>query len=378
MRIQDAAGLAARRSEKWAQYPPDVLPVWVAEMDVPVAPAITAALRAAIDRDDLGYTPSSYPALRHAFAGFAGRRLGWPVDPDAVTLLPDVMTGVCELLRLLVPPGSDVVVNPPVYPPFFSRVTEAGCRVAEVPLAPGGGLDLDGIGRAFAAGAGAIVLCNPHNPGGRVPDTAELTALAELAADHGAWVLSDEIHAPLVLPGAAHVPFLTVSPAAAEHGIALTSASKGFNLAGLKAAVAVTASDRAAAVVARLPEDLYDRAGLLGLLGSEAAFTDADDWLDEVLALLDGNRDLLAGLLAERLPGVVLTRPQASYLAWLDCRALGLGDDPAAVFLERGRVALSRGPDYGTQGAGFARLNIGTSPAIVTEAVDRMAVALGR
>jgi cystathionine beta-lyase len=200
----------------------------------------------------------------------------------------------------------------------------------------------------------------------------------ELAADHGAWVLSDEIHAPLVLPGAAHVPFLTVSPAAAEHGIALTSASKGFNLAGLKAAVAVTASDRAAAVVARLPEDLYDRAGLLGLLGSEAAFTDADDWLDEVLALLDGNRDLLAGLLAERLPGVVLTRPQASYLAWLDCRALGLGDDPAAVFLERGRVALSRGPDYGTQGAGFARLNIGTSPAIVTEAVDRMAAALGR
>jgi cystathionine beta-lyase len=377
VRFTDVAGLAARRSEKWARYPPDVLPVWVAEMDFPVAPAVKAALHAAVDRDDLGYSPATCPALQRSFAGFAARRLGWAADPDAVTLLPDVMTGVTELLRLLVPPGSGVVINPPVYPPFFSRVAEAGCRVTEVPLTPGGALDLDGVARALAAGARAVVLCNPHNPGGRVPGRDELAALAELAASSGVWVLADEIHAPLTLAGAASVPFLTVSPAAAEWGIALTSASKTFNLAGLKAAVAVTASDWAATQVARLPGDLYDRAGLLGMLAAEAAFTDGDDWLDEVLGILDANRDLLARLLAEQLPGVTLVRPQASYLAWLDCRALGLGDDPAAVFLERGRVALSRGLDYGTQGAGFARLNLGTSPAIVAEAVRRMAAAAG-
>jgi cystathionine beta-lyase len=190
-------------------------------------------------------------------------------------------------------------------------------------------------------------------------------------------VLADEIHAPLVLPGAEHVPFLSVSEAAAERGIAFTSASKGFNVAGLKAAVAVTASDRAAAQIAQLPPGVEERAGLLGVLAAEAAFLHGDAWLDDLLAQLDARRRQLGALLAERLPEVRWTPPQASYLAWLDCRPLGLGDEPAQAFLERGRVALGRGLDFGPPGAGWARLTFGTSAELLEEAVARMAAAVG-
>lgn len=367
--------LLERRSWKWAAYPDDVLAAWVAEMDLPLAAPIRAALREAIDRDDLGYVPADYPRLREAFAGFAMRRLHWPVDAEQVIVVPDVMIGVTEFLRVLLEPGDGVAVTPPVYPPFFSSVEEAGCRVLEVPLAADGSLDVKGLGRAYASGTRALLLCNPHNPTGRVPLRSELVALAEQAAEYEAWVLSDEIHAPLVLPGAEHVPFLTVSPAAAERGVAFTSASKAFNLAGLKTGVAVIGGAAQRIVTGRLPSGLHYRAGHLGMLAAEAAFTHGDDWLDQLLTLLDENRRRLGTLLAEHLPELAYTPPQATFLAWLDCRPLGLGDDPAQVFLERGRVALSRGLDFGRGGAGHARLNIGTSPALLEEAVRRMAAA---
>ncbi len=219
-----------------------------------------------------------------------------------------------------------------------------------------------------------LVLVNPHNPTGRVLPRPVLERIAELCAAHGAWVLADEIHAPLVLEGATHTPWLEVSDAARERGIALTSASKAFNLAGLKTALVVTASDRARDAVSRMPS-LADRAGLLGVVAAEAAFTDGDRWLDSVLARLSANRALLGERLAAELPAVAWTPPQATFLAWLDCRALGLGDDPAAHFLAHGHVALSRGLDYGREGAGFVRLNFATSPEHLAEAVRRMRIA---
>ncbi len=379
LEVRPLAVLRERRSEKWTQYPPDVLPAFLAELDFPLAPPVAAALRAAVARDDLGYVSARQPALFEAFAGFASRRLGWEVDPGQVTVVPDVMVGVAELLRTLGRDGASdaVVVSSPVYPPFFATVAEVGCRVVDVPLAPGdASLDLDGIAAALRAGARAVLLCNPQNPTGRVALRAQLEALAELAVAHGAWVLSDEIHAPLTLPGHAHVPFLTVSEEAAECGVAFTSASKAFNVAGLKAAVVVTASPRAAAQVARIPPEIAERTGLLGVLAAEAAFTEGDAWLDAAIATIDANQRRLPALLAGRLPGVACTPAQATYLAWLDCRALGLGDDPAAVFLERGRVALGRGLDFGPPGAGHARLTIGTSWELVEEAVSRMAAAV--
>jgi cystathionine beta-lyase len=375
LETDDLATLQARRSEKWARHGPGVLASTTAEMDFPLARPVADALHAAIDRHDLGYAPPAPRALAEAFAGFAARRLGWTVDPEQVTLVPDVMAGIVELCRVLVAPAEGVAFATPAYPPFFSDLPQARVELRELALRPDRTLDPAALEVTLRAGTRVLVLANPHNPTGHVLTRAELERIADACAAHDAWVLADEIHAPLVLRGARHTPWLEVSDAARERGVALSSASKAFNVAGLKAAVAVTASARARNAVARLP-DLADRAGLLGVVAAEAAFADGDEWLDAVLARLASNRERLGERLAHDLPGVRWTPPEGTYLAWLDCRALGLGDDPAATFLERGRVALSPGLDYGRAGAGHVRLNFGTSPELVEEMVRRMAAAL--
>ncbi len=361
--------LRLRHSAKWKKYPPDVLPSWVAETDFPLALPIREALLAAISRDDTGYAmPGKLPQV---FAGFAARRFGWEVEPARVRLVVDTMSGVLELVRGLTAPGDGVVVNPPVYAPFFMATREAGRRIVHVPLVDGR-LDLDGLGRAFAAGARAYLLCHPHNPTGRTHERAELEAVAALADRYGVTVISDEVHAPMTLPGATHVPYLTVGD-----GVCVTSASKTWNLAGLKCAVIVAGSEAMDARLAeRIPPYLGAHASLFGVLAATAAFEHGDEWLDALLRHLDRNRVLLGELLGEHLPAVRYVPPDAGYLAWLDCSELGLGIDPAEVFLERGRVALGGGPIFGEQGRGFARVNFGTSGALLEEAVRRMALAI--
>ncbi len=373
------AALRARRSAKWRTFGEDVLPAFVAELDVELAAPVRDALAEAVARGDTGYADPQGQALPEAYAAFSARRFGWAPDPAQVAVVPDVMVGITELLRALTAPGDPVVVNPPVYPPFFGVLKEVGRPLAEAPLARDGDgwvLDLDAVERAFAAGARAWLLCHPHNPTGGVLDRAQLEAVAELAERHDVVVLSDEIHAPLALPGAPpHVPLVTLAP---DHAITLSSASKAINLAGQKCAVLATAGERMRRAVARLPIEVRYRTGHLGVLASTAAFVEGDAWLDALVAELAENHALLARLLPEALPGARLAPAQATYLAWLDLTALGLGDDPAAAFLEHGRVALSRGPTFGALGAGHARLNVGTSPALVREAVDRMAAATAR
>jgi cysteine-S-conjugate beta-lyase len=372
--------LRRRTSAKWRTHPPDVLPLPVAEMDFPLARPVAEALHAAVRRSDLGYASPS-PELAEALAGFAVRRWGWPVDPAQVTLAPEVGVAVVEVLRLLLQPGDRVVINPPVYDSFFPWAAEVGCRLVEVPLqqtGDGWALDLDAVQSAFQDGARVYLLCSPHNPTGTVHHRQDLERLAALAARYGVTVLSDEIHAPLVLPGRAHHPFVSVSPEAAGHGIVFTSTSKAWNLAGLKCAAIVTADPATRRLVERLPEELPWRVGQLGVLGSIAAFQEGEPWLDEVLGVLDHHRQYLAELLAARIPAIRYRPPEASYLAWLDCTALDLGEDPSAVFLARGRVALSPGPSFGRQGIGHVRLNMGTSRQILAAAVDRMASAIGR
>jgi cysteine-S-conjugate beta-lyase len=368
--------LRLRRSAKWRFYDEDVLPAWVAEMDFPLAAPIKIALAEAVELDDTGY---GYPAalgLAEAFAEFAKARLDWEVDPAGVSPAPDVVNAITSLLRTIAKPGDRIVINTPVYHPFFAVIEEVGCELAEVPLVDEQ-LDVDAIDAEFRAGAVALILCSPHNPTGTLPTEGQLKTLAAAAAQHGAWVLSDEIHSPLTLPGAHHVPFLSVSDDAREHGIALCSASKAFNLAGLQCAQFVTASERAAAVVEKLPF-AATHAGHFGALATVAAYRDGAPWLDDVIAVLDHNRALLAELLATDLPEIGYTPPRAGYLTWLDLRALDLGDDPTEALLERGRVALNPGPSFGPQGKGFARMNIGTSPALVEEAVKRIGKAVGR
>lgn len=375
LQVPDLATLHQRRSEKWSEHEPDVLASTVAEMDFPLAPEVSAALHAAIDRHDLGYTPPTGTQLPAAFADFARRRLGWAVDQDQISLVPDVMAGLIELCRVLVEPGHQVAFFTPAYPPFFNELPQARVELVQLSLGPGYVVDLDGLEAALVGGVRALVLANPHNPTGRVLPRAELEQIAELCASYDCWVLADEIHAPLVLHGATHTPWLEVSDAAREYGIALSSASKAFNVAGLKAALMITASDRARAAAERVPQ-LTDRVGILGVIAAEAGFTYGDRWLNALLDQLAANRQLLGDLLTAELPKIKWTPPEASYLAWLDFRALGLGEDPAQAFLTHGHLALSAGLNYGPEGAGFARLNFGTSPEHVTEAVRRMAPAI--
>jgi cystathionine beta-lyase len=366
--------LRKRRSAKWGLYGPDVLPAWVAEMDYPIAEPMKRVLHAAVDDDDCGYADPA--GLGGSFAPWAKARWGWDVKPEDVNVVCDVVTGLAEILRVATAPGDGIVIEPPVYHPFAATVRQLGRVVVPAPLlrtADGHAPDLDAIERAYASGARVHLLCSPHNPTGLVYPEAALVRIAELADRHGVLVLADEIHAPLTLPGAVHKAFPAVSAAAARRSIVLTSASKTWNLAGLKAAVMVACSDESRAVLAKLPPDTPYHAGHLGVLAARAAFLQGGEWLASTLAILDRNRALLGELLREHLPAVRYVPPQAGYLAWLDCSALGLGNDPAKAFLVRGKVALSPGPSFGAEGAGFARLNIGTTRALLEDAVRRMA-----
>lgn len=376
LRTLSPAELHRRTSMKWRRYPPDVLPVWVAEMDVPLAEPIVRVLSEAVALGDTGYAEGTEFAA--ALADFADARWGWRPDIERTRLVPDVMLGVVEVLKLVTGPGDAVVLNPPVYPPFYQFVEHLDRRVVEAPLDAAGRLDMATLEAAFAdAAAGgrpaAYLLCSPHNPTGTVHTRDELAAVGEVAARYGVRVVSDEIHAPLVFPGAGYVPYLSLP--CGEDAFALISASKAWNLAGLKAGLAV-AGARAAEELKRMPEEVGHGASHLGVLAHTAALRDGGPWLDALLADLDENRLLLGELLTERLPEIGYRLPEGTYLAWLDCGPLGLADDPAAVFLERGRVALSSGRPFGTGGAGHARFNFATTPQLLDEAVERMARAV--
>lgn len=369
--------LRQRTSMKWRTYPEDVLPLWVAEMDVPLAEPVVRAVTDALHLGDTGYPAGT--AYAEALAAFAGKRWGWEgLAVERTAIVPDVMLGVVEMLKLVTGPGDTVIVNPPVYPPFYLFAEHMDRRVAQAPLGADGRIDLGVLESSFrqAVAGGrraAHLLCNPHNPTGTVHTEEELSAVARLAERYGVRVVADEIHAPLVLDGAGFVPYLSVP--GAERGLSLMSASKGWNLPGLKAALAV-AGPGAAADLDRMPEEVGHGPSHVAVIAHTAALRDGVTWLDALLTGLDGNRRLLADLLAEHLPAVRYRPGDATYLAWLDCRALGLGDDPADVFLHRGRVALSSGPPFGTGGTGHVRLNLAASQEVLTEAVRRMAAAL--
>ncbi|MEU6405078.1 aminotransferase class I/II-fold pyridoxal phosphate-dependent enzyme [Streptomyces sp. NPDC046985] len=370
--------LRRRTSMKWRTHPADVLPLWVAEMDVPVAEPVVRAVTDALALGDTGYPAGS--AYAEALAAFAAERWGWDGLAVARTALaPDVMLGAVEMLKLVTGPGDPVVVSSPVYPPFFQFIEHMDRQVVEAPLGADLRLDPDALEEAFGraaarGGRAAYLLCSPQNPTGTVHTADELAALAALADRYGVRVVADEIHAPVLAADAEFTPYLSVP--GAENGLSLMSASKGWNLPGLKAAVAI-AGPAAAADLARMPEEVGHGASHLGVIAHTAALREGGRWLDALLAGLDRNRLLLADLLAARLPAVAHRPGRATCLAWLDCRGLGLGDDPAQVFLDRGRVALNSGLPFGAGGAGHVRLNLGTSPDVITEAVRRMTAAVG-
>ncbi len=370
--------LAERQSAKYRTYGADVIPAWIAEMDFPLAAPIAQALHSAIDRSDTGY--QSGQGLREAFVDFAARTWDWTVAPSRVTGIPDVLSGVDWGIRLLTNPGEGVVITTPVYPPFFTTIRDIAERaIVDVPLANVEGaysLDIPALAEAFARPeVTAFVLCSPHNPTGTVPTSEELEQIAMLARDHGVAVISDEIHAPLTMPGVRHTPYLTVAGVDAK-AIALVSASKAWNLPGLKCAQLVSTEATSVVVRKRLPKEILYGTGHFGVIASVAAYRDGEEWREQVLGILDANRFAVADLLAEHAPRARYVPPQASYLAWIDLSAYGMGDDPSDALLREGRVAVNAGPTFGHGGEGRVRLNMATSPAILTEVIARMGQVL--
>ncbi|HET9631063.1 MAG TPA: aminotransferase class I/II-fold pyridoxal phosphate-dependent enzyme, partial [Terrabacter sp.] len=327
----------SRTSVKWGVHPADVIPMWIAEMDSSPCPAVVEAVSSAVARGDTGYALTE--AYAAEVASFADAEWGWCFDPGTTTRVADVLTGVTHLLRLFTDEGGPVVVSPPVYNAFYDVIAACGRQVVEAPLGSGARLDIERLATVFAdvttgGRRAAYVLCNPHNPTGTVHSPDELTALARVADAHGVRVVSDEIHGPLVLPGSTFTPYLSLP--GTERGVTVTSASKAWNLAGLKAAIMVPGAE-SVGDLRRLHPFVTFGASHLGVIAQTAAFRDGRAWVHRLVDELDANRQLLTRLVSEQLPGARLVQPQSTYLAWLDLRGLALGDDPAAELVRRAR-----------------------------------------
>lgn len=364
-----------RSSIKWRRFEPDVLPMFVAEMDFAVATEVRSALTRAVAHSDIGYVNG--PAeLAPAFSSFANNRWGWQVDHRHIHLATDVATGVVEALRVFRPEGGRLVLHTPTYPGFFEMLQELNFETIELPLQHTSQhirLDLEAIEREFAQGATAFILCNPMNPHGVAFEHAELTALAELAAQHNVFVISDEIHAPLTHSTAKFSPFAPIAAAAGALSATAISASKGWNLAGAKCSLLVAADDRSEQVLKHLPPEVLTRTSILGLHASIAAFTDGVAWLDRAITQIELNQALFASLAESELSEVGYQPGHAGYFAWLDFRRAGLGEQPVKRILGDAKVALNNGDFFGTGGNGFARLNLAAAPNTIVRGVHRIA-----
>ena len=373
--------LRAVGSLKWTRHP-DKIGAFIAEMDFGTAPVVAQAMHEAVDSGLLGYLPDGLvTGLGKSFSRFARERYDWDVPPERVRPLADVAAGLVAAIEHFSEPGSPVILPTPAYMPFVWMPLTVGRQVIQVPLMNHDGrygYDLDALDAAFEAGGNLLVLVNPHNPTGRVLGPDEMRAVAEVVDRHGGRVFSDEIHAPLVYDGRRHVPYSTVSDAAANHTVTAVSASKAWNLPGTKCAQLVLSNDRDAETWAEHGHMFEHGASTLGVVANIAAYASGGSWLDEVRGHLDGTRTLLADLIAEHLPEIGYTPPEGTYLAWLDGRALGLGDHPAEFFLEHAGVALTDGSESGEVGAGFMRYNFATPRAIVEQTVTQLADALRR
>ena len=371
--------LAKKLSVKWSRDPDDVLAAWVADMDFPIAPPIKRAMQNVLDIDDLGYPGYDLrDAVRQAFVDRMAARFDWHIDLEDTWLLTTVVQGLHFAPTIGSKPGDGVVVQMPIYTPFLKAIDQLGRRRIEAPLGRDGDryvVDAEILEAAIDETTTVLMLCNPHNPTGRVFTIDELTAIADVAERHNLLVIADEIHQDLLHDGNVHEVFARVAPNVAARTITLTAASKSFNLAGNRCALVHFGSPELRGKLETMTHRMVGEVSIMGHLATLAAWTDPESqvWFDEMLAYVDGNRRFFAEALAEQIPQSRHAMPEATYLSWVDLSACGLGDNPAEVLLERGRLALGIGPEYGDQGTGFVRMNLATSRHIVAEAVDRIA-----
>ncbi len=376
-----AADLRARGSAKWTAPGPGGFGAAIAEMDFGTAPPVLEALSQLVGEAAFGYLPPRLAAdLADACASFQQRRYGWDIDPDSVRLVPDVVRVLELAITYYSRPDSAVILPTPAYMPFLKVPRALGREIIQVPMATGAdgraALDLDGIEDAFRAGGHLLILCNPHNPLGRVSSGAELAELTAVVDRHGGRVFADEIHGPLVYPGSRHVPYAATSGTTAHHTITAVSASKAFNLPGLRCAQAILTAE----ADRRQWDDVVGFAARgasnPGVVANAAAYRYGEPWLTEVLGYLDESRRLLGSLLAELAPQIRYRPPEGTYLAWLDCTALDLPDSPGALLAERAQLTVVDGPEFGRGFDGFIRLNFGTPQPVLREMVTRLAAVL--
>lgn len=372
--------LRAREGVKWRRYPPEVLPAFVADMDFAVAPAVREVIERLVERNDFGYGQmEDGERVARAFARRMQARYGWDVDPELIFCPVDVVQGIVAVIAALTAPGDGVVAQTPVYPPFLGAVKNTGRRLVENPLVDDGDrlvVDSDGLRSAVDAGTRMILLCNPHNPTGRVLTRGELEAIAAVALERNLTIVSDEIHSELLYPPARHIPIASLGPDVAARTVTLTSATKSFNIAGLRCSVAAFGSaalrDR---FVAGIPDHLLGRPNRFGVEATITSWAHGDEWLQRVLGYLELNRRRVADTVCAA--GIRHHPPEGTYLAWLDCTTLGLpGGSPYEFFLERAKVGLSDGAEFGSPGTGCVRLNFATSAQVLERILDRMTSAL--
>ncbi|MFC4222776.1 MalY/PatB family protein [Lysinibacter cavernae] len=379
-RMPSVQQLRERGTVKWNTYPEDVLPLWVAEMDLPTAPPILDALEAAIRRENFGYPLADHPRLQAATAEWHRRRYGAAINPDFVHDVPGVLTGLRIAIDSFTEAGTAVILPIPSYPPFLDVIRQSGREVIEIPMlnpTSSPAYDFDAIERAFASGAGSIILCNPHNPLGRAFTLPELTRLSQIVAQYGGRVLSDEIHAPLVY-GSAHVPYATISDEAATHTVTITAASKAWNIAGLKCAQVILSSSADQDVWAGIHHLIPQGATTLGMEATIAAYSEGGPWLDETLNYLRGNRDRVVAWANDVVPEARMVAPEATYLGWIDFAEADLPGDPYDFFLGEAKVALNPGRHFGSASAASTRINFGTTAPVLERALEAMTGAIQR
>ncbi len=377
MNADSFGNFANRSSSKWRRYPEDVLPMHVAEMDFEVSPAIRDRIKDLTDRSDLGYT-GPIPEVAKSFEAFALDRWGWQIAPEQLKLATDVGVAAVEILRVLTKPGDKVLVNSPVYSSFYHWIEEVHAEVADAPLVLRGDdwvLDLSAMEDAFKDGVKVYMLCSPQNPVGRVHSAKELTAVAELADKYGVTVVSDEIHAPL--SWVPFTPYLALGPAAHRTGVTITSSSKAWNVAGLKAAFLLTQGSEIQARLKGMPDAMHWRTSLVGAFAMESAFSHSVDWLDDAVNQIQDNLSFFQHEVSKKLPKAKLFNMESTYLVWVDLSAYRV-DKVQQVLLQQGKVAVVPGEDHAPEDeySHFVRFNIASSKARISEAVSRMSKVL--
>lgn len=366
-------------SIKWDRYPRDVLPLWVADMDFPSPPEIFNAIRDRLAHPFLGYGKKD-DELLEIICDWVDRRYRWKIKPEWILLVPGVVTGMNWAIEAFIEKDEKICFHTPVYPPFLNFAEHAGVESIEIPLYNSGKgffIDFGEFSKLLDQKVKIYALCNPHNPVGRVFDRTELEKTAEICLIKKTLIFSDEIHCDLIYDGREHIPIASLSEEVANHSVTLMAPSKTFNIPGLNFSYAIVPNRIMRKRMEASRKGLVGCPEILSLPAAKAAYLHGEEWLNELLAYLVANRDYLYDYLCEKMPGIKYYRPEGTYLAWLDCQGLGLKEPPFKFFLEKAKVALNNGKDFGGESERFVRLNFGTPRIVLQSALDRMSNVIG-